>query len=132
MTARPTFQLPTAPLIAGVCRVEASAGTGKTFTIAGLFLRLILERDLSVSEILVVTFTEAATAELRGRVRTMLVEAGRVLDGGPAENPAVAEIVEQALLRSNVAATVMSQGESSRDEKTPAASMLRSRVERAL
>lgn len=57
--------------------IEASAGTGKTYTIGILYLRLLLglggehaySRPLSVEEILVVTFTEAATAELRGRIR---------------------------------------------------------------
>ncbi|MGE9551570.1 exodeoxyribonuclease V subunit beta [Erwinia amylovora] len=57
--------------------IEASAGTGKTFTIGLLYLRLLLglggeaayARPLAVEEILVVTFTEAATAELRGRIR---------------------------------------------------------------
>jgi exodeoxyribonuclease V beta subunit len=49
--------------------IEASAGTGKTHAIADLFLRLILEKKLSISEILVVTFTEAATEELRDRIR---------------------------------------------------------------
>lgn len=57
--------------------IEASAGTGKTFTLGLLYLRLLLglggetafERPLQVEEILVVTFTEAATAELRGRIR---------------------------------------------------------------
>ncbi|WP_418055354.1 exodeoxyribonuclease V subunit beta [Providencia zhijiangensis] len=57
--------------------IEASAGTGKTYTIGILYLRLLLglggenafPRPLSVEEILVVTFTEAATNELRGRIR---------------------------------------------------------------
>uniref|UniRef100_UPI0036DF665E exodeoxyribonuclease V subunit beta n=1 Tax=Photorhabdus sp. RM322S TaxID=3342825 RepID=UPI0036DF665E len=57
--------------------IEASAGTGKTYTIGILYLRLLLglgkdaafPRPLSVEEILVVTFTEAATDELRGRIR---------------------------------------------------------------
>ena len=53
--------------------IEASAGTGKTYTITSLFLRLILERpDMDVRRILVVTFTEAATGELRDRVRSRL------------------------------------------------------------
>src|SRR6185503_16178347 len=100
---------------------------------AGLFLRLILERDLSVSEILVVTFTEAATEELRERIRRMLVEAGQVLDGGSAENAAVAETVEQALFQYSVAGTVRSQaGSASRNDKTLPASVLRGRVDRAL
>ena len=62
--------------------IEASAGTGKTFTIGLLYLRLLLglggeqaySRPLSVEEILVVTFTEAATAELRGRIRENIHE----------------------------------------------------------
>ncbi|MBD3239884.1 MAG: exodeoxyribonuclease V subunit beta [Chitinivibrionales bacterium] len=55
--------------------IEASAGTGKTFTLAHLFLRLVLERDMPVEQILVVTFTEAATAELRDRVHALLTDA---------------------------------------------------------
>jgi len=61
------------------CRLlEASAGTGKTYTLALLFLRLLLERQLEVDQILVVTFTRAATGELRDRIRRRLREA---LDG---------------------------------------------------
>ena len=55
--------------------IEASAGTGKTYTITTLVLRLLLERDLSIGEILVVTFTKAATAELRDRIRQRLRQA---------------------------------------------------------
>ncbi|SVE30478.1 uncharacterized protein METZ01_LOCUS483332, partial [marine metagenome] len=47
--------------------VEAAAGTGKTWTITALYLRLLLEHDLSVANILVVTYTRAATSELRQR-----------------------------------------------------------------
>ena len=56
----------------GVCMIEAAAGTGKTYNIQNLVLRLILEQDIPISGILVVTFTEAATAELRTRIRDML------------------------------------------------------------
>src|SRR4051812_28022798 len=63
--------------------IEASAGTGKTWTIAALYLRLVLghggsdafARPLLPSEILVMTFTRAATRELSNRVRERLVEA---------------------------------------------------------
>lgn len=68
--------------------IEASAGTGKTYTIAALYVRLILQhgaeqetafnRHLLPPEILVVTFTDAATQELRDRVRAKLVEAAQV------------------------------------------------------
>ena len=55
--------------------IEASAGTGKTYTLAELYLRLILEKDLTVDQILVVTYTRAATEELRERLRQKLVDA---------------------------------------------------------
>ena len=61
--------------------IEASAGTGKTHAIADLFLRLILEKELPVNEILVVTFTEAATEELRDRIRRRLKSVFDVLTG---------------------------------------------------
>jgi exodeoxyribonuclease V beta subunit len=58
--------------LTGISLIEASAGTGKTWTIARLYLRALLERQLDVREILVVTFTHAATQELRGRIRQLL------------------------------------------------------------
>ncbi len=76
------LQIDTFPLH-GSRLIEASAGTGKTFTIALLYARLILqhggvnafERPLTPPDILVITFTEAATEELKDRVRRRLVEA---------------------------------------------------------
>ena len=67
----------------GISLIEASAGTGKTWNICGLYLRLLLERRLEVQQILVVTFTNAATAELRERVRTRIVEALEFLRNRP-------------------------------------------------
>lgn len=69
--------------------IEASAGTGKTFTISALYLRLVLGhggeqgfgRELLPPQILVVTFTDAATKELRERIRTRLAEAARFFRG---------------------------------------------------
>jgi len=58
--------------LSGTNLIEASAGTGKTYTICALYARLIIEKDRNVSDILVVTFTEAATEELRDRIRKML------------------------------------------------------------
>ncbi len=67
--------------------IEASAGTGKTYSIASLYVRLVLghgeddtrfDRPLMPPEILVVTFTEAATFELRGRIRQKLAAAAQV------------------------------------------------------
>lgn len=70
--------------------IEASAGTGKTWTIAALYLRLVLGhgapgtafgRPLLPAEILVMTFTRAATRELSDRIRARLVEAARCFRG---------------------------------------------------
>lgn len=60
--------------------LEASAGTGKTFQIAGLVLRLVAEYGLSIDRILTITFTNAATAELRDRIRRRLTQALRELE----------------------------------------------------
>ena len=63
--------------------IEASAGTGKTWTLTALYARLLLEKQLNVSQILVVTFTTAATAELRERIRKRLAELLAVYEQGP-------------------------------------------------
>ncbi|HDZ0566684.1 TPA: exodeoxyribonuclease V subunit beta [Klebsiella quasipneumoniae] len=87
--------------------IEASAGTGKTFTIAALYLRLLLglggeaayPRAISVEELLVVTFTEAATEELRGRIRSNIHELRIACMRGESDNPLysalLAEIVDK-------------------------------------
>jgi exodeoxyribonuclease V beta subunit len=77
--------------------IEASAGTGKTFTIAALYVRLVLghggdaafARPLMPPEILVVTFTDAATQELRDRIRSRLAEAAAGFLVDPADGPAL-------------------------------------------
>ncbi len=68
----------------GLHLIEASAGTGKTFTLATLVTRLVIERGLRVGQILAVTFTEAATQELRERLRQRLVLAARLAADDPA------------------------------------------------
>ncbi|MGV8944741.1 UvrD-helicase domain-containing protein, partial [Thermomonas sp.] len=55
--------------------IEASAGTGKTWTIAVLYLRLLLEHGLSPKQIVVTTFTDAAAQELRERIRSRVLAA---------------------------------------------------------
>jgi ATP-dependent exoDNAse (exonuclease V) beta subunit len=72
----------------GAHLVEASAGTGKTWNLCALYLRLLLERGLTVEQILVVTFTKAATSELRDRIRARLVEARDHLAGLPPSSAA--------------------------------------------
>jgi exodeoxyribonuclease V beta subunit len=84
--------------------IEASAGTGKTFTISALYLRLVLghggdagfARELLPPQILVVTFTDAATKELRDRIRTRLAEAARYFrDEIAAPDSLIAELRDQ-------------------------------------
>ncbi len=72
------FDLVKSP-IKGTNLIEASAGTGKTYIIAGLFLRLILEKGILADKILTVTYTEAATEELRYRIRERLKDALKAL-----------------------------------------------------
>src|SRR6476620_4412823 len=60
--------------------LEASAGTGKTFTLAGLVTRYVAEGEATLDEMLLITFGRAASQELLERVRGQLVEAARALD----------------------------------------------------
>lgn len=69
------------PLLSGINLIEASAGTGKTYAIAILVLRFIVEQNLHIKNILVVTFTNAATEELKDRIRNRIVEARQILRG---------------------------------------------------
>jgi len=66
--------------------IEASAGTGKTYTISSLFLRLIVDHGIKVKKILVVTFTEAATKELRHRIRLRIGQAAKDLASGNSDD----------------------------------------------
>ena len=69
------------PLPTGTMLLEASAGTGKTWTIAALVTRYVAEGVVPLEEMLVVTFSRAASQELRARVREALAEAEAVLAG---------------------------------------------------
>lgn len=80
------FEAHTTPLLNGINLLEASAGTGKTYTIAMLVLRFIIERNIDIKKLLVVTFTKAATEELKHRIRAKLVEAKRAINGQPHGN----------------------------------------------
>lgn len=71
----------------GTSLIEASAGTGKTWNICALYMRLLLEKQLTVREILVVTFTNAATAELRDRIRQRVHEGLVCLRDAPSATP---------------------------------------------
>ncbi|WP_022925753.1 UvrD-helicase domain-containing protein [Serinicoccus marinus] len=82
MSALPHFSI-TDPLPTGTVLLEASAGTGKTWTIAALVTRYVAEGVVLLPEMLVVTFGRAASQELRARVREQLVAAERALADPP-------------------------------------------------
>lgn len=92
--------------LTGQSLIEASAGTGKTYTITGLYLRYLLgmqiaddphcevNKPLSVEQILVVTFTEAATQEIKDRVRARIIAARDALLGLKTKDDLVSELIQ--------------------------------------
>ncbi|HDM8126694.1 TPA: exodeoxyribonuclease V subunit beta [Vibrio harveyi] len=108
----------------GARLIEASAGTGKTFTIAGLYLRLLLGHGttdtkhrvpLTVDQILVVTFTEAATAELRDRIRARIHDARIAFARGQSSDPVIQPLLEEVEDHKQ-AAEILLQAERQMDE----------------
>ncbi len=91
--------------------IEASAGTGKTYSITSRYLVLLLDRGLAVDQILVVTFTEAATAELRDRIRVRIREVRDLLEGGRLTS------LEDATLRADLTPLVSPPGASEKAVK---------------
>jgi exodeoxyribonuclease V beta subunit len=89
----PAFDL-CGPLPTGTTVLEASAGTGKTYTIAGLAARYLAEGVARIEELMLVTFGRAATVELRERVRERLVDAVTAL-----ASPETARAAEDDLVR---------------------------------
>ncbi|OED41367.1 exodeoxyribonuclease V subunit beta [Endozoicomonas sp. (ex Bugula neritina AB1)] len=84
--------------------IEASAGTGKTYTIASLYLRLVLGhgneesrhcQPLTVDQILVVTFTDAATGELKDRIRSRIHDARLAFIGEPSDDPLIQRLMRE-------------------------------------
>ncbi len=92
MSARQPWEPLDAPL-QGRVLVEASAGTGKTYSIASLFIRLVVEKALPVDRILVMTFTNDATAELRDRIRARLLAAHAAVVAGASDDPFLAHLL---------------------------------------
>jgi exodeoxyribonuclease V beta subunit len=88
---------PLALPLSGTTLIEASAGTGKTHSITTLYTRLLLEAELNVDQILVVTYTNAATAELRARIRRRLHDLLRAFDGETPEDEVQRRFVEKRL-----------------------------------
>lgn len=70
----------------GTHLIEAGAGTGKTYTLTALYLRLVVEKGVGVEQILVVTYTKAATEELKTRIRQRLLSAKKYLQDEQAED----------------------------------------------
>lgn len=86
--------------------LEASAGTGKTFSIQNIVVRLLLEGSLTLKEILVVTFTRAATRDLKQRIRQTIDQASDFLNQWIIRN----EIPEEA---PDYLQAIMEEGEES-------------------
>ena len=87
----------------GVTMVQAGAGSGKTYAIIRLYLRALLQSSLEVRNILTLTFTRAATAELQTRIRELLVQSlkdlkdGKELETAPAEGTDPGRVIRAAL-----------------------------------
>ena len=94
-TMPPTgFDVRTAPLTVPTL-LEASAGTGKTFSIKHLVLRLVVEEDMPIDTLLVMSFTRAATAELSARIKHHLGEMYGFLTGSIGEDEVDGLLLEQ-------------------------------------
>ena len=110
----------------GMRLIEASAGTGKTYTITALYLRLLLGhgdegpvQPLGPDQILVVTFTEAATEELRDRIRVRIAEARQAfmlaLNGHPINEPLL-QVLTDAVEDKDGAVKLLEQAAQQMDE----------------
>lgn len=104
--------------LSGASLIEASAGTGKTYTIVNLYLRLLLGHKCqarTVEEILVLTFTNAATSELKERIRQRLQSAYFAFFTGSSEDDFVQQLIDDcddmdgAMLRLSLAARQMDE-----------------------
>jgi exodeoxyribonuclease V beta subunit len=76
--------------------IEASAGTGKTYSVAILALRLIIEKHIPIQNILMVTFTNAAVAELESRIRKFVREGYKYASGKKIKDAGIMEIVGES------------------------------------
>ncbi|MDG2227802.1 MAG: UvrD-helicase domain-containing protein [Flavobacteriales bacterium] len=94
--------------LAGCNLVEASAGTGKTYSIAILTLRLIVEENMPIDKILMVTFTNAAVAELEQRIRKFVRLALKRAQGDtlPAADIGVSDLVDKFIVEVGASETL--------------------------
>lgn len=79
----------------GATLIEASAGTGKTYTLCRIALQLTLEKGIPLDRILAVTFTEAATEELAARIRQLYEECLRQIETGEIEEALLRELMDR-------------------------------------
>ena len=86
----PCFNIP----LEGQILLEANAGCGKTYMLTNLFLRFLIEKGLSVSQILSLTYTESATQELKERIRDRIRFAHRVFSG-KTEDPIISTFMDR-------------------------------------
>ncbi len=95
----------------GVHVLEASAGTGKTYSLALLYLRLLIERKLDVRQVLAVTFTDAAAAELRERIRIRLRDLLRVAidETSDYNDPVLSQLITHALANGETRSTLIAR-----------------------
>jgi len=87
------FNVAETGLATGTTLIEASAGTGKTYTITGIVVRLIAQHGIPIQQILITTYTEAATAELRERVRGKIELALKALETGSSNDALITALL---------------------------------------
>ncbi len=112
------FDLP----LTGRTLIEASAGTGKTYSLAIIYLRLLLgigensyPKPLDVSQILVVTFTKAATQELRSRIRQNIQELKLAIIEGKHQDPIYQQLID-LIENKHIAIEKLTQAQQSMDD----------------
>lgn len=93
MSTAENFDVTKVPL-EGKNLIEASAGTGKTYSVAIMVLRLILEKEIRINQILMVTFTKAAVAELEERIRRFVRLGQRYAEGEDIGDDTIKNIVQ--------------------------------------
>ena len=87
----------------GASIIEASAGTGKTYTLCRIVLKLIVEKAIPIDRILAITFTQAATEELNTRIRALLRDCVNELESGKVTEEVLKEILSNDSIDSELA-----------------------------
>lgn len=102
----------------GVTLIEASAGTGKTYTLCRIILRLIISEGIPIDRILAITFTQAATEELISRIRELLKESLEQVESENISDESLQAILEEPSVDISVARKRISQSLQLFDEAT--------------